>query len=165
MSPSLSSLFSHKRGVSPLIATILLIAFAVALGSVLINWGLNLDLNAQDPCTDVGLTLRQINDAQACYGGERENGYVNFILNNVGSEDIDGLSVWIIGDRQTKFVELSDLSIPAKSAFEKRDRGLTYDYLTHGNIQQMQFIPKVRSNGETEICTQQAVKAQILKRC
>ena len=28
-----------KKGVSPLIATVLLIAFAVALGAVVMNWG------------------------------------------------------------------------------------------------------------------------------
>ena len=35
------SLFKQKRGVSPLIATVLLIAFAVALGAIVMTWGEN----------------------------------------------------------------------------------------------------------------------------
>ena len=33
------TLFSSKRALSPLIATVMLIAFAVALGAVVMNWG------------------------------------------------------------------------------------------------------------------------------
>ena len=53
--------FSSKKGVSPLIATILLIAFAVALGSVVMNWGLNLSLGkSSDKCSRVEIKIRNI---------------------------------------------------------------------------------------------------------
>src|SRR3989344_3674175 len=34
-----AQLFSSRRGISPLVATVMLIAFAVALGAVVMNWG------------------------------------------------------------------------------------------------------------------------------
>ena len=34
-----AQLFSSKRAISPLVATVMLIAFAVALGAVVMNWG------------------------------------------------------------------------------------------------------------------------------
>ena len=36
-----SRLVSHKKGVSPLIATVLLMAFAIALGAIVMTWGKN----------------------------------------------------------------------------------------------------------------------------
>ena len=36
---SMQKIIKNKKGVSPLIATILLIAFAVALGAVVMSWG------------------------------------------------------------------------------------------------------------------------------
>jgi len=35
------SLFSNRRGMSPLIATVLLMAFAVALGGMIMNWSVD----------------------------------------------------------------------------------------------------------------------------
>src|SRR3989338_6050937 len=39
MEPKRGVLYSSKRAISPLIATVMLIAFAVALGAVVMNWG------------------------------------------------------------------------------------------------------------------------------
>ena len=36
---NINGLFRSNKAVSPLIATVLLIAFAVALGAVVMNWG------------------------------------------------------------------------------------------------------------------------------
>ena len=42
-----------KRGLSPLIATVLLVAFSIALGSVIMSWGKNLvETNADVPTVD-----------------------------------------------------------------------------------------------------------------
>src|SRR3990167_1379626 len=96
------SFSKSKKGVSPLIATILLIAFAVALGSVVMNWGLNLNLGkSDDKCRNVEIKLRDIDSAEACYGGFGSNGYINFIIDNTGSADISGLAIWVVGDKET----------------------------------------------------------------
>ena len=77
-------IFRSKKGVSPLIATILLIAFAVALGSVVLNWGLNLNLGKTDRCSNVEIKTRSIDVADVCYGGAGPNAYINFIIDNTG---------------------------------------------------------------------------------
>jgi len=48
--------YKNKRGVSPLIATVLLIAFAVALGAIVMNWGRNY-IESQQTSAEVTSTL------------------------------------------------------------------------------------------------------------
>ncbi len=158
--------FDSKKGVSPLIATILLIAFAVALGSVVINWGLNINLGKSvDRCKDVEIKIRNIDSSEVCYGGIGGNGYINFIIDNTGSADLNGLTIWIIGDKDTKLVDLDDIIIKKNTLYDKADKEVSYDFSKFGSIKEVQFIPKVESEKKTEICTNNAVKAQKINAC
>ena len=160
------NIFNSKKGVSPLIATILLIAFAVALGSVVMNWGLNLNLGkSPDRCRGVEITIRNTDNAEACFGGFGPNGYINFILDNTGATDINGLAIWIIGEKGTRFLELDGALIKKGSLYEKEDKEVSYDFNTYGNIKQIQFIPKIKSEQTIEICSKNSVKAEKIGVC
>ena len=159
------NVFSSKKGVSPLIATILLIAFAVALGSVVMNWGLNLNLGkSSDKCSRVEIKVRSIDNAEICYGGFGANSYINFIIDNVGESDINGLSVWITGDKGTKLVDLDDITIKKGALFEKKGKEVTYDATAYGSIKDVQFIPKVKSD-TLEPCLKNAIKVEKVGIC
>ncbi len=153
------------KGVSPLIATILLIAFAVALGSVIMNWGLNLSTqNSDDPCQRVRLSLNLIGGAEACYGNTGAQGYVNFILENTGTTDISGVSIWMTGQKKTELVDIV-ISIPRKTTFDRNNKETSFDFNAVGNINQIQFIPKVQTPERTSICTKQAIEPKIITFC
>ena len=155
-----------KKGVSPLIATILLIAFAVALGSVVMNWGLNLDLGkSPDRCRNVEIKIRNIDTSEACFGGFGQNGYINFIIDNTGGIDLSGLAIWIIGDKGTRLFDLDNILIKKGSIYDKKDKEVSYDFSKFGNIKQVQFIPKVKVQETTEICPKNAVKADKIGIC
>lgn len=155
-----------KKGVSPLIATILLIAFAVALGSVVMNWGINLNLGKSlDRCRSVEIKIRNIGNAEACFGGFGPNGYVNFIIDNIGAADVSGLAVWITGEKDTMFFELDSALIKKGSLYEKKDKEVSYDFNAYGNIKQVQFIPKIKPEQITEICSKNSVKAEKIGVC
>ena len=157
--------FRLKRGVSPLIATILLIAFAVALGSVVMNWGLSLSLGkSEDGCRNVEIKIRSLDSADVCFGGFGQNGYINFIIDNVGI-DISGLAIWIVGDKGTRLFDLDNILIKRGSLYEKKDKEVSYDFTQFGNIKQIQFIPKVKSGQTIEICPKNAVKAEKIGVC
>lgn len=157
--------FSSKKGVSPLIATILLIAFAVALGSVVMNWGLNLSLGkSSDKCGSVEIKIRNIDGAEICYGGFGANSYINFIIDNVGETDINGLSVWIAGDKGTKLVDLNDIMIKKGALFEKKGKDVAYDATAYGSIKNVQFIPKIKSD-TLEPCLKNAIKVEKIGIC
>jgi flagellin-like protein len=156
-------MLSKKRGVSPLIATILLIAFAVALGSVVMNWGLNLQIGQpNDPCNTAEITIRDMSNGEVCYGGFGSNGYINFILDNTGKVDVTGLAIWIVGDKGTSLVELDALSFKTGSLYTRNDRDIKYDLATYGNIREVQFIPKI--NGQN-ICPKKAIKGTRIGIC
>lgn len=159
-------IFSSKKGVSPLIATILLIAFAVALGSVVMNWGLNLNLGkSSDVCRNVEVKIRDIGTSEVCFGGFGANGYINFVIDNTGLTDISGLAIWIVGDKGTKLFDLDNILIKKGSLYDKKDKEVKYDFGAFGNIKQVQFIPKIRTGQTTDICPKNSIKAEKIGVC
>lgn len=74
-----------KKGMSPLIATILLMAFAVALGAVIMNWSVDIEDGGPD-CGAVKLHI-----LQACLA----EGKVELSLKNVGDVNIAGVKLII----------------------------------------------------------------------
>lgn len=159
-------IFPSKKGVSPLIATVLLIAFAVALGSVVMNWGLNLNLGKSgDKCRGVEIKIRNIDVAEVCYGGFGQNGWIDFIIDNTGSIDISGLAIWIVGDKGTKLFDFDNISIKKGAIFDKKGKDVSYDFNKYGSILEVQFIPKVKSEQGMEICTKDTVKAEKIGIC
>ena len=157
---------SSKKGVSPLIATILLIAFAVALGSVVMNWGLNLNLGkSADKCLNVEIKIREISSAEVCYGGVGANGYINFIIDNVGKMDISGLTLLIIGDKGTRLFDLDNIVIKKSSLYDKKDKEVSYDLSKFGNIKKVQFIPKIVNGKTMDVCPKSSVQADKIGVC
>ena len=162
----MSDIFSSKKGVSPLIATILLIAFAVSLGSVVLNWGLNLNLEkSADKCNNAKIKVRVIEGAEICYGGYGANGYINFIIDNVGQSDLNGISLWIVGAKGTRLFDIDDVEIKKGSLFQKKAKDVTYDFTTYGNIISAQIIPKVKSEQSVSTCLKNAAKVEKIGAC
>ena len=162
----MSSVLASKRGVSPLIATVLLIAFAVALGSVVMNWGLNLGAAKQGfGCINTKIETREISSFEVCYGGAGQSGYINFTIDNTGDVDINGIAIAIIGKKGTKLYDIDGVTIRSKTLFPKTDSSVPYDFSTYGDITQVQFIPKIMSNGAVELCPQNAIKSQKIGQC
>lgn len=156
----------NKRGVSPLIATVLLISFAVALGSVVLNWGRNLDIsNPADICSGVSMKIRNIGGFETCYSGSGQNMYLQFILDNSGSTNVDGLAIWIIGEKGTKLIDNDETAINSGQLLEIKDRKIMYDSNNYGRIKQVQFIPKVKTKDSIEICSRNSVKTDKIGAC
>ncbi len=158
-------IFNSKKGVSPLIATILLIAFAVALGSVIMNWGLNLNLGKPaDKCGSIAIKLRNVDNFEACYGGSGKDGYINFILDNVGSVDINGFTILIVGEKGTRLFEMQK-TIKKGALLDEKEKEVGYDFTMYGNIKQVQFIPKIIINQETNVCAKNSAEASKIGIC
>lgn len=160
------SKLKSKRGVSPLIATILLIAFAVALGSVVMNWSLNLGSGkSSGECRDVEIKVENINSVEVCSGSLGQSGYINFVIRNKGLSDINGLALWIIGEKGTKLVDLDSASIKSGASYKKTDKDVTYDSSLLGILRQVQFMPKIQIEQKIENCPKNSVKAEKLGYC
>ena len=163
---SKSNNFFNKRGVSPLIATVLLISFAVALGSVVLNWGRNLDIaKPGDVCAGVSIKIRNIGDSQVCYFAAGQNGYINFIIDNNGNKDVDGLGIWITGEKGTKLLDFNEFSIKKSEFLDIKDDSVKYDSNIDGIIKNIQFFPKIKTDNSIEICARNSVKADNIGAC
>lgn len=161
------NIFKSKKGVSPLIATTLLIAFAVALGSVVMNWGLNLNIGKSfDLCENAAIKIREISNSEVCYGGFGTNGYINFILDNVGSVDINGLTLLIIGEKgSARLFEVDGITLKKGNLYDKSDKEVTYDFSKYGNIKEVEFIPKISTEKTTEVCARSSAQAKKIGVC
>ena len=158
--------FFNKRGVSPLIATVLLISFTVALGSVVLNWGRNIDISKPDEsCSGVVINIRGMGDVEVCYSDSGQEAYINFIVDNVGNVDIEGFGIWIVGEKGTKLLDLDNSPIKKGELLDIKDKIVTYDFNTYGNIKYLQFIPKVKTADGIDICPRNSVKAKKIGTC
>jgi len=158
----------NKRGVSPLIATVLLIAFAVALGAVVMNWGRSYAQETADTvrtksdkdvkCSiDVDLEIARIGGApELCYGGSGTTGYVYFIINNVGTAKITQIDFTVIGNKAVySNSTLNGTSIPVAGSLRQN---ISYSYTTYGKIKQVRIIPKIKVAGVSVACSGNALE-------
>ena len=157
---------TNKKGVSPLIATVLLISFAVALGAVVMNWGRNIELSKPgDKCIGVEIKVRETNNYHVCYSSSAPNVYINFVIDNTGKQDLHGLSLWVVGEKGTKLFEIDDILIKKGTLFDKKDEELIYELDKYGQIKHVQFIPKVKIDATIDICPKNSIKADKIGIC
>jgi len=82
-----------KKAMSPLISTIILIAFAVALGGVVMSWGTSATQQGAG-CGQASLKLVSYEDG-ACI----KDGTLYVSLYNDGDIALDGVKIGVIGDK------------------------------------------------------------------
>lgn len=157
--PFLPRFFSRglfRRGVSPLIATVLLIAFAVALGAVVMNWGKSYVEDQAEHAgskstneikceIDIDLGVKEIRgEPKICYNNG-SNASVVVMLENRGSEEIAGVRMTLIGDNEEVWsTDLNDSEIPAGGI---KRFVQNYSWSSIGDIDVVEFTPKIQGEG------------------
>jgi flagellin-like protein len=132
-------MFSSKRGVSPLIATILLIAFAVALGAVVMQLGSGL---ASDSCSaDVQISVSGF----ICYDGKQ----IKMSVKNSGNEELGGLGIWVYGSNEGIKIKNLDEVFTSKTMSNLK---IDYDSKVYGSINKLEIIPKLKKDKELVSC-------------
>ena len=177
-------LLKSRKAVSPLIATVLLIAFAVALGAVVMNWGrgyvedtANMARERSDTevtcASEVGIDLVDIdNTPQICYNSSGaptgNNATLEFIMENRQSKEVLKMQVRLIGSatRVPLTLEVNE----SLSTNEAKFMNVTFDDgdgdgLRIGTIQQVKFTPYIRSGGSDVACPSSAEVASNIKPC
>jgi flagellin-like protein len=139
----------NKKGVSPLIATVLLISFAVALGSVVLSWGIT--RLPGDKCDSIKLEVIKVNDVEACYSGSGQNVSIYLTITNKGSVDIDGLEILVFGSKETNSISY-DSQIKKGQTIATNGKNILYDSSKSGIIQKIWLFPKVRTEETVETC-------------
>ncbi len=159
----------NKKAVSPLVATLLLIAFAVALGFIVMNWGnsyieekAEFTVGPKDvsSCNLVELSIIKVGGMEKiCYNPADYS--IEVFLENGPEIRIDDLQVRIIGSSGIFSLD-SVLDMPLERATARQ---VKFSYSPEiGGIQQVKLIPKVGLR-EPLFCTKKAVVSEDIQQC
>ena len=156
-----------KRAVSPLIATVLLIAFCVSLGAVVIQWGSGYVRDRTDETSarskldltcsqDAFLDVVQYNDVeQLCYNGSS----LVTVLENGPYVQIDSFAVYVIGNTSVAKLNITN------STLQKSEVRRFEIAFSDPPAKQVRFIPAVSVNGVSVQCPRSALVRDDLTMC
>lgn len=141
----------QKRGISPLIATVLIVGFTIALAAIVITWGSTFlkqiqasteeTAGKQLTCeNDVGLVVK---NAQLL--GDK----IKVLIENVGNRDINKFNVRVIGSDGVDTAEIN--SGLASSGIQSFVVG--FDPIITGPINDLEIFPVISYAGEQAACT------------
>lgn len=132
----------NKKGVSPLIATVLLIAFAVSLGAVLLTYMVSLG-----ECGGLSIEIPVLEGTpEICYNTNTNQ--LEFTIENSGREDIEYLKLTLTGTVNVDNIDVEH-AVP-RSETERISIEYKMQYL--GKLQKVKIIPVVIEGNEEVIC-------------
>ena len=152
----------RKKAVSPLIATVLLIAFAVALGAVVMSWGIDQFKGEEaGDCPKVKFSVEKIAGVpDICYiSGETNT--LKFLASNEG-DPISKFSITLISTKENTIND--EILTPLGTATEY----IKYNYPSDfGTIQLAKIIPVLvdKETGEEKICSDNKFEVRIISQC
>jgi len=151
----------NKKGISPLIATVLILGFTVALAAIIMVWGQRFTqgiqettedtANTQLVCTtDVAFKITNVCRA-AAESGSPGNGYYRVFVENNGNKKIDKLDVRFYKSASlVQTVALFTVAGIDKYGIDYKDSG----WLTGINqLRYVEAIPTITVNGKQVTCT------------
>ena len=152
----------NKRAVSPLIATILLIAFAVSIGAVIMNWtstatGVS-SHEIDGECAKVSIkVISKAGNDLICLDRDKEKIFID--LENEGT-DLAGLRISYIGhssDYKDSIIKI-EAGVLAKVP-------VSYDPVVNGELVSVKITPIVGTIGNYVYCTESGETFQTIADC
>ena len=152
----------NKKAVSPLVATVLLIAFAVSLGAVIMNWTVDNGVEEGDdttmkPCEPVSISvLNRESEKAICL--DRERNKIVIDIEN-GNAAIDGIRFSYIS-KASNFIDYSkNIEAGVLSHIE-----LDYDPALYGELHNIKLVPFIEEK-DTLYCTTKGQSFSIIEDC
>ena len=148
----------NKKGISPLIATILLVALVIAIALIVWFWYTNF---LQDQTRKIGekaiaegectLAIDFKVESVSCFDKNNDGTNDNIILNlrNEGKTKIDDFRVRIYGSTNSKMVIIGE-SLPETYA---KQTSVEFDPATIGTVQRVEVMPIIATEGIVKTCT------------
>jgi hypothetical protein len=161
-------LFANKRGVSPLMATLLLILMSVGMGVAVMSWGEEyIEAKAEfvqgvqetvTTCDAVSFSVIFINGVQQmCV----KNNAVWGLVDNGPDADIADFHARVVGESGIFVQEgMLDRQLPRASATP-----VSFALTDIGAVKQVKLTPKILVGGKQVICAKQAVQAENIRAC
>ena len=158
----------NKKGISPLIATVLLIGFAIAL-AVLIYfwWGNILKEQAQKQLVEAPIICAEQVELSAkdttCYNEVSPSGdyFVLLYLENKGSANIDDLRVRIVGATSSITVTVGE----GLKKTQTKQTSVAYNKGTTGQVKEVIIEPIIVRGGTSTTCREQRITLTNIPAC
>ena len=158
----------NKKGISPLIATVLLIGFAISL-AVLVYfwWGNVLREQAQKQLVEAPIICAEQVDLSVkettCYNEVSASGdyFVLLYLENKGAAAIDDFRVRIIGSTSSVTVTIGD----SLKKTQSKQTSVAYNKNTIGQVQEVIIEPIIIRGGKSTSCREQRVTLTNIPAC
>jgi flagellin-like protein len=145
----LAIILSGKKAMSPLIATILLIAFAVALGTMIISWGSNFGASEPD-CSKIVMIV----SPYFCYA----DNMIKMSVKNTG-EPVEAVTMKVVDD-----TGITDKLLPDSMLKQNQFLNREIPFIKTGKASAA-LIASVKSGEETVPCENSALELKDLPNC
>ena len=146
----LAELSHEKKGMSPLIATMLLIAFAVALGAMIMNWSSTLGENTGPDCDAITMII----NPYLCYA---EN-MIKISIKNTG-KPVAAVSLKVSDANTENTILLKESNLNTGDTL-KKDIPFVKSSTTYVSL-----IPSVKDKDEVVPCPEPAIELADIPNC
>ena len=147
-----------KRGISPLIATVLLIAFAVSIGAMIMNWGKDTVMSSGE-CNNTKIEFQQMsNNPIVCY--DTLNNRINTIIKNNGNIQVERLMLRTIDSS----LEVSESDVDNSQIKSGGILSKNVPLVKSGKFR-AEFIPVITYAGKEKICSEQSIGIDDMPKC
>lgn len=162
-------MFDNTRGITPLVATVLLVAFSVGLGALVMSWGEEYisekaefaqgTPEVKNMCDLAKIDIIKITgNPQICLGAQG----IQVFIDNGPDIDLVGVHARIVGSK-TVDVQENILSLPLIKGNAARS------YITYkpeiGQLLQVKLTPKILENNQVALCSQNAITLERIPNC
>jgi len=162
-------MFDNQRGITPLVATVLLVAFSVGLGALVMSWGEEYIAEkaefaqgtpeVKNTCDLAKIDIIKIaGQPQVCIGPLG----IQVFIDNGPDIDLVGVHARIAG-RSGIDVQENILAAPLLKANAARA------YINYkpniGELLQVKLTPKILENNQVAVCSQNAVTLERIPNC
>jgi len=150
----------QKRGISPLIATVLLISMVVVISSIVFIWGsdfMNMltEETGEKSLTDVNLLQNARMDVNVLVEGNEIKG--NIV--NIGTIDFESVKLNVVGTQGTETIVIQEtISKGGARSFDK-----TFDYDNVGFVEEVIVVPVIDYGGESIAVSSVATKDESIE--
>jgi len=147
----------NKKGITPVVSSVLLFVFAIGLGAIVMSWGatVEFDTTPEVACSGSSLELIKVGDKpEACYTQNE----IFITLFNKGEYTIDGFKIATIGENDVQDIVV-DASLASGSATKTMG---VYERLRVGNPRKVIITPVVSID---QLCPGQSISVETLEEC
>jgi len=162
-------MFDNQRGITPLVATVLLVAFSIGLGALVMSWGeeyisqkaefVQGTPEVKGMCDMAKIDIIKIaGDPQICIGPLG----VQVFIDNGPDVDLVGVHARIAGSSGID-VQENILALPLIRANAARSYIPIKPDI--GDVLQVKLTPKILENNQVAICSQNAITLEKIPKC